>query len=85
MAVEIPGVGAVEVNKSVDCLGQVCPKPQLLAKKDLNDLNSGEILEILIDNPASVEAVPGVIKKNKASHLGTIKEGNTFKVYAKKE
>ncbi|RLG56624.1 MAG: sulfurtransferase TusA family protein [Candidatus Hydrothermarchaeota archaeon] len=84
MEVELPGVGTVTVNKVVDCLGMVCPKPQLMAKKALKEMKSGEVVEILIDNPSSAEAVPGVIKKSGGILLGQIKEGKVFKLYAKK-
>ncbi len=83
--VELPEVGKVTVSRTVDCLGMVCPKPQLLTKKALKEMKSGEVAEILIDNPASVEAVPGVIKKSGGKLLAKIKEGKTFKLYVRKE
>jgi TusA-related sulfurtransferase len=82
--VEIPNVGKVNVTRVVDCSGQVCPRPQLEAKKACKEMSEGEVAEMLITNPSSVEAVPGIIKKSGCTLLGTIKDGNTWKLYFKK-
>jgi|Deesub1362A_J573_1020465.scaffolds.fasta_scaffold00131_33 tRNA 2-thiouridine synthesizing protein A len=82
--VEIPKIGKVNVSRVVDCTGQVCPKPQLEAKKACKEMVEGEIVEMLITNPASIEAVPKIITKSGCSVLGTIKDGNTWKLYFKK-
>jgi TusA-related sulfurtransferase len=82
--VEIPDVGKVTIAKVIDCKGMVCPKPQLMCKKAANEMQDGEVAEMLITNPASVEAVPSIIKKTGCTHLTTIKEGNLFKLYFRK-
>jgi tRNA 2-thiouridine synthesizing protein A len=68
----------------VDCKGMVCPKPQLLTKKAASEMKEGEVAEVLITNPASVEAVPRIIEKSNSTVLGTIKEGNLWKLYFRK-
>lgn len=51
------GVGNNVVGKEavckVDALGQKCPMPLLMAKRALRDLASGEVLEVLADDPGS--------------------------------
>ena len=44
-----------EVAKTLDVMGRVCPYPLVLAKKAVEKLNSGEILKVLTDAPASAE------------------------------
>lgn len=46
------GVGKKAVCQ-VDALGQKCPMPLLMAKRALRDLTSGEVLEVLADDPGS--------------------------------
>ena len=84
-AVEIPGVGKVNVDRVVDCSGMVCPRPQLEVKKAANQMKSGEVAEVIITNPASVEAVPGILKKSGCTLLGQIKEDGKFKLYFRKD
>lgn len=42
---------------SLDCMGYVCPHPQIYTKKMLEKINSGETLEVIFDNPSSSESI----------------------------
>ncbi|MEM3771762.1 MAG: sulfurtransferase TusA family protein [Candidatus Micrarchaeia archaeon] len=46
----------------VDLKGLVCPYPVLFTKRALEKLKSGEILEIVIDNPPSLDTVLEAVK-----------------------
>ena len=39
----------------LDVLGRVCPYPLVLTKKAMEKLNSGDVLKVLCDAPASAE------------------------------
>jgi tRNA 2-thiouridine synthesizing protein A len=41
----------------LDVQGYVCPHPQIYTKKALQKLKSGEVLELVFDNPSSGESV----------------------------
>jgi len=82
--VELPDVGKINVDRVVDCQGMVCPRPQLEVKRAATQMKEGEVAEVLITNPASVEAIPGILKKTGCTLLGKVKEGNVFKLYFKK-
>jgi len=48
----------------LDTLGRVCPYPLLLTKKALEKLNSGQVLKVLCDAPASAEdSIPRFVEK----------------------
>ncbi|MCS7117718.1 MAG: sulfurtransferase TusA family protein [Thaumarchaeota archaeon] len=59
----------------LDLRGYSCPYPQLFAAKALSQLEPGASLEVVIDNPPSVENVLRSIAKNGHEHLGTEKVG----------
>ncbi|CDF58983.1 sulfurtransferase-like selenium metabolism protein YedF [Thermobrachium celere] len=40
--------------KKIDCRGLACPKPVIMTKKELDNINSGEI-EVLVDNEGARE------------------------------
>lgn len=42
---------------SLDCMGYVCPHPQIYTKKMLEKIKSGETLEVIFDNPSSSESI----------------------------
>ena len=74
-----------ELAKSVDCIGDSCPRPQLMTKKALGAAASGEVIEVLVDNPSSVEAIPPMMDDLAASHLETIKQDRCWKIYVRKD
>lgn len=46
-----------EGSYKLDVLGYVCPHPQIYTKKALEKLQSGDLLEVLYDNPSSGESI----------------------------
>ncbi len=56
----------VKINEhvfSLDVRGQVCPYPELLTLKALQNMSAGDILEIMIDNLPSVRDIPITLEK----------------------
>ena len=77
------GVSAT-VARSVDCLGDSCPRPQIMTKKAVAGAASGEVIEVVIDNPPSMEAIPPLCPGIGATHLETRKGNNCWEVYVRK-
>ena len=59
----------VTVNNRLDCIGDTCPRPQLKLKKSIKGMESGEIVEVLINNPPSLETLPALCTEIGATHL----------------
>lgn len=74
----------IQVVRRIDCLGVSCPRPQLMTKKAIGEIAAGEIIEVVVDNPSSVEALPPMCDELDATHLETIKAPNCWRVYIRK-
>ncbi len=70
-----------KIAQMIDCIGDSCPRPQLMTKKALKECASGDVVEVLIDNPSSVEAIPPMLSDLDSSHLETIKVARNWEVY----
>lgn len=75
----------VTVARRVDCLGVSCPRPQLMTKKAVGEVATGDIVEVLVDNPSSVEALPPMCDELDATHLETVKAPDCWRVYIRKD
>jgi len=75
----------VRVARRVDCRGDSCPRPQLMTKKAVSEVAPGGVVEVLVDNPSSVEALPPMCDELNATHLETIKDPACWRVYIKKD
>lgn len=73
-----------DIAASIDCLGDSCPRPQLMTKKALKNASSEDVIEVLIDNPSSMEAIPPMLSELGATHLETIKGDRRWQVYVRK-
>lgn len=82
--VEIPGVGRLRLVRSVDCLGAMCPRPQLLTVKVVGEVEAGEVVEVVSDNPAAVEGFPALAQTLGCEHLGTVREADRWRMYLRK-
>ena len=50
-------------TQTLDVRGQICPYPDVNSMTTLKQMIKGEILEILVDYPLSVERIPRNAKK----------------------
>lgn len=74
----------VKVNQVVDCIGDSCPRPQLMTKAAMNKAAAGDILEIKVDNPTSVESLPPMMPELHGTHLGTVRADRYWQVVLQK-
>jgi tRNA 2-thiouridine synthesizing protein A len=64
--------------------GYVCPHPQIYTKKALEKLNSGDILELLFDNPSSGESIEAMIDNDGNTLLEQMVEAGQFEWHIQK-
>jgi len=77
--------GAVYVvNRTVDVLGDSCPRPQLMTKKALGLAAPGDVIEVLVDNPTSMEALGPLAPAFNGTHLGTLKDARCWRVFMRR-
>lgn len=69
----------------VDCLGDNCPGPQFMTKKALRKAAPNDVIEIKVDNPSSMEAIPPMLAKLSATHLETVKGDRCWEIYIRKD
>ena len=74
----------IVVDQMVDCIGDSCPRPQLMTKKALANAAAGEVIEVRIDNPTSMEAVPPMLPDLGSVHLGTVKVERYWRVIVRR-
>lgn len=84
-SVQLSDGQTVEIARQIDCLGDSCPRPQLMTKKALTGASPNEVFEVLIDNPSSMEAIPPMMPELGATHLETIKTDRRWQVYVRKD
>lgn len=87
--INLPSVGRIDVARVIDCRGMTCPKPQMVVRKELMEMEAGQIAEVLIDNPVegsdtSATMVSAVIKGRKAILLHKVREGDIWRIYFQK-
>ena len=73
------------IAQVVDCIGDSCPRPQLMTKKAVGGVDIGQVVEVLVDNPSSMEALPPMCDDLSATHLETVKADRCWKVYIRKD
>lgn len=75
----------ISITTVVDCIGDSCPRPQLMTKSALAKAVSGDVIEIDVDNPTSMEALPAVIAENGGTHLGTTRQPRHWQVIGRRD
>jgi tRNA 2-thiouridine synthesizing protein A len=72
-------------SKTLDCIGLFCPMPIVKTKLELEKMNSGDILEVIADDPGFLKDLP-VWCQMTGEQLVEIKEdGSVIKGYVKKK
>lgn len=81
----LPGLGMVRVSYVVDCIGAMCPRPQMLTKKVVEQVAAGEIIEIVSDNAAVAETFTWLADTLACTYLLTMREEGRWRLYLRKE
>ena len=55
----------ISATKTLDVRGKICPYPDMDTMTTLKKMEKGEVLEVLLDYPLSVERIPRTLKKQK--------------------
>lgn len=62
---------AITPTKTLDVRGKICPYPDMDTMTTLKKMAKGEILEVLLDYPLSVERIPRSLRKQKHKLLAS--------------
>ena len=82
--VDIPGQGRLVLVRSVDCLGAMCPRPQLLTMKVVGEIQTGDVIEVLSDNPTVVEGFSSLALALNCTLLTTLAVQGHWRMYLRK-
>jgi len=52
----------IKVDRFIDMRGELCPVPDISTRKNLESMQSGEVLLIIVDYPLSKERIPNIVK-----------------------
>jgi tRNA 2-thiouridine synthesizing protein A len=74
----------VKPDKTLDCVGLYCPEPVFKTRLELDELNVGETLEILADDPAAESDIRSLVKNLEQELVDVNKEGNTVRILIRK-
>ena len=55
----------IKVDKTLDVRGEICPNPDVRTMTTLEKMEKGQVLEVLVDYPLSVERIPRNVENRK--------------------
>jgi TusA-related sulfurtransferase len=73
-----------EANRKLDCLGLYCPEPVFRTRMELDEMQVGETLEVLADDPAAESDIQNLVKYLEQEIISSTKKGNTIRIVIKK-
>lgn len=71
-------------DRTLDCLGLYCPEPIYRTRKELDTMKTGEVLEVLADDPAAEADIRSLGKRLGQELLSVSKEENVVRILIKK-
>ena len=72
-------------DKVIDCLGLYCPEPVFRTRLALDEMNSGEVLEVTADDPAAEEDIKRLAKRLGHEIVGFESNGDEIRLLIKKK
>lgn len=75
----------IKVHSILDCRGLYCPVPIANTREEINKLESGQILQVITDDPASFEDIPRWAKRTGHTLIDMWKDGDNFYFIIRKE
>lgn len=75
---------SVTPDKTLDCKGLSCPEPVLKTKMAMNELQSGQVLEMLSTDPGSANDIAAWAKRTGNEILETAEADGVWTFFIKK-
>ena len=72
------------IDSTVDARGTSCPGPLLAAKKEIANITSGQVMEVLSADEGTKSDIPKWATKKGHEYLGVVEEDGYFRIYLKK-
>ena len=72
------------IDSTVDARGTSCPGPLLAAKKEIANITSGQVMEVLSADEGTKSDIPKWASKKGHEYLGVVEEDGYFRIYLKK-
>jgi tRNA 2-thiouridine synthesizing protein A len=69
---------------TLDCLGKKCPMPVLMTKKELKKMDSGDVLELIVNDVGALKDVPALLKRTGDELLDSKEDGERITFHIKK-
>ena len=74
----------LNVDESLNLNGKVCPMPAALTKKKLNQMETGQILEVYGDFELALENITTIAEKNGGKVLETETKKDFYRAFIEK-
>lgn len=74
----------MEADETLDCIGLYCPIPIALMAKRLKELKTGQVIEVIADDPGITEDLPAWCKATGNELLGMEEEKGKYRGFVKK-
>ena len=74
----------MDANVTLDAVGLYCPVPVMLTTEKIKELEKGEVLEVMTDDPDSLEDIPCWCKRTGHKFMKVVRENEVYKFYMQK-
>jgi len=75
---------SLKVDRTLECEGLACPLPVVKTKKAIEELNTGEVLEVKATDKGSVADLQSWSKRTGHQYIGLKEEGGVYRHYIRK-
>ena len=74
----------IKADKKIDCLGLFCPEPVFKTRMQLDEMEIGETLEVIADDPAAKSDIEHLAENLGQEIVESVQEGNVTRIIIKK-
>lgn len=74
----------LQVDRTLECEGLACPLPVVRTKKAIEEMNTGEVLEVRATDKGSAADLQSWAKRTGHQYVGLREEGEVFRHYIRK-
>lgn len=74
----------MKADATIDCLGLYCPMPIIKTAEKIKQLEVGQVLEVIADDPGIVQDMPAWCKMTGHEFLEITQDDDEYHAYVKK-